>query len=66
MDVLSAQSLVQKVLKSDIAFLRYGNLIDDIIRDWWKVDFEKKTLLKIDIEIMEGKKTFDVTNHGTP
>ena len=36
--------LVQKDLKSDIAFLRYGNFIEDVITDWWKVDFEKKAL----------------------
>ncbi len=32
--------------KLDIAFLRYGNFIDDIITDWWKVDSEKKVLDK--------------------
>ncbi len=26
--------LVQKILKSDIAFLRYGNFIEDVITDW--------------------------------
>ncbi len=31
--------LVQKVLKSDIVFLRYGNLIDDVIQI---IDIEKK------------------------
>ncbi len=36
--------LVQKCLKSDIAFLRYGNFIEDIITVWWKVDYEKKSL----------------------
>ena len=36
--------LVQKLLKSDIAFLRYGNFIEDVITDWWKFDFEKKAL----------------------
>ncbi len=36
--------LVQKVLKLDIAFLSYGNLIEDIITDWWKVYFEEKVL----------------------
>ncbi len=36
--------LVQKVLKLDIAFLSYGNFIEDVITDWWKVDLEKKAL----------------------
>ena len=26
----------------DILFLRYGNFIDNIMKDWWKVDCEKK------------------------
>ncbi len=37
--------LVQNFLKSDIAFLRYGNFIEDEITDWWKVYFEKKPTL---------------------
>ena len=37
--------LVQKCLKLDIAFLRYGNFIEDVIYpDCWKVDFEIKAL----------------------
>ena len=34
--------LVQKCLRSDIVFLRYGNFIVDVITDWWKVASEKK------------------------
>ncbi len=34
--------LVQKFLKSDIAFLRYGNFIEAVIVDWWKVGFREK------------------------
>ncbi len=30
-----------KFLKSKSAFLRYCNFIEDVITDWWKVDFEK-------------------------
>ncbi len=33
-----------KNLKSDIAFLRYGNFIEDVITDWWKVDSQKEAL----------------------
>ncbi len=33
---------MQNVLKSDITFLRYGNFIEDIITDGWKVHFNKK------------------------
>ncbi len=33
-----------KLSKPDIVFLRYDNFIEDIITDWWKVDFEKKAL----------------------
>ncbi len=29
--------------KLDIAFSRYGHVINDIITDQWKVDFEKKS-----------------------
>ena len=36
--------LVQNFLKSNIVFLRYGNFIEDVLTDWWKVDFEKKAL----------------------
>ena len=37
--------LVLKFLNSDIAFLRYGNFIEDVvITDWRKVDFENKAL----------------------
>ena len=25
-----------------VVFSRFGSFIDDIIRHWWKVDFEKK------------------------
>ena len=39
--------LVQKILKLDIAFLRYGNFIEDVMTDWWNVDFEKKALMGI-------------------
>ncbi len=37
---------MQKDLKSNIPFLRYGNFIDDVITDWWKVHFQKKRVLK--------------------
>ena len=36
--------LVQKVFKSDIAFLLYFNFIEVVQTDCWKVDFEKKLL----------------------
>ncbi len=39
MAILSSQ-----FLKSGIAFLRYGSFIEDVLTDWWKLDFEKKTL----------------------
>ena len=42
----SSSTSVQKCLKSDIVFLRYGNFIDYLVTDRWKFDFEK-TLLKI-------------------
>ncbi len=36
-----------KILKSDIAFLRYDNFIEDVITHWWKIDFEIKPLKRI-------------------
>ena len=44
MAVHSAQFWWKKVLKLDSAFLRYGNFIEDVIRDSWKVNFEKNAL----------------------
>ena len=43
MAVLSGQSWC-KIMKLDIAFLRYANFIEDVIKDWWKNDFVKKAL----------------------
>ena len=45
MAVLSAQFWCI-YLKLDIAFSRYGNLIDDVVTAWWKADFEKMALTK--------------------
>ncbi len=50
--VLSAQLNAIFFLKSDIGFLRYGNFIQDIITDWWKVDFEKKAILRAKLTIL--------------
>ncbi len=33
-----------KNIEIGIAFWRYGNVIDNVITDWWEVDFEKSPL----------------------
>ncbi len=58
LSVLSAQFLVQKMLKSDSAISRYGNFIDGIIKYHWKVDF-KKTGLKV---LESGKRYLRTSN----
>ncbi len=47
--------MVQKILKLDIMFLRYGNFIEGIITDWWKVNFDKKALI-----IWESVQSIDI------
>ncbi len=47
---------MQKLLKLDIAFLRYGNFIEDVITDWGNVVFEKKAL-----KIWESVQSIDIS-----